>query len=69
MEEKLKERHERKRNQGGSLIPKPAPGGSTALSQTGEYKKKRERLPESGAAAVDGYHMLQVKVEKLLPDP
>lgn len=33
-------------------------------------EKKGKRFPESrGAAAVDGYHMLQVKVEKLLPDP
>lgn len=35
--------------------------------------KKGKRFPESrgaaAAAAVDGYHMLQVKVEKLLPDP
>lgn len=37
-------------------------------------EKKGKRFPESrgaaaAAAAVDGYHMLQVKVEKLLPDP
>lgn len=45
----------------------------TLLAPTGKWKKKekrkeREILPECRAAAVDGYHMLQVKVEKLLPD-
>lgn len=32
-------------------------------------QKRGKRHAESRTAAIDGYHMLQVKVVKLLPDP